>query len=743
MRVRLLSQCAAVGLALLLVGCGAEFAEKTVVPQGCAGEDDAGGSVCEEPPADECISEDELRRWDPEGLCVEGECSYTSFVEQCAGRCDGATASCVCPTCDEPPADACNEEGGEIVVYEEAGTCQEDGSCRYPSQAIPCAHGCDPGTAECNCPTCDEPPADACDGDELVLWEPAGTCVDGGCEYDSQTIVCESGCDPATLQCDCPTCDEPPADECISDDDLLVWSDQGSCVDSQCEYDSQTVTCPAGCDAATNTCACPDCDEPPAAQCISADELEVWEPAGTCQDDKTCAYDSRTVVCAHGCDASTDFCSPPDLDAEASTWGTEFWIAFMENLPLNRNGPPQLTFLVGAATDTQGQLEIPATGLTIPFTVSAGEFAELDLSDTPYYPQGSDVIDDKGIRIVADDPVTVTGAHKRIYQSDASLILPLEELDDEYVVLAAKPAHANYPSQLGVLAVEDGTDVDITPSVVDTDGSRPAGQTFTVSLDAGEVYQLKASTGNLQNTLSGTTITAQQGKPIAVFSGAQAAHAECGPSNHVWEQNLPLSRWGREYLLMPYYGQSDLIEIAAAEDGTEVQIDCGTPITLDRGEVHEAEITDPTRITSSAPVGVAQFNRGQTCNDYGFGDPSILIPPPTALYTTYAQFRHTEFLRSTSTTDDPPEAFVNLAASSGATVLLDGTDVSGAFSPAPADRSSAQFALADAVGDHVVYSDEPLSGVAYAYSHFDAYTWHLGYNCDGCVAELDAAPVCP
>lgn len=49
----------------------------------------------------------------------------------------------------------------------------------------------------------------------------------------------------------------------------------------------------SGCDA--------DCDSPPSAECIDDDTLRVWEDAGSCESDGSCAYPEDDVECDEGC----------------------------------------------------------------------------------------------------------------------------------------------------------------------------------------------------------------------------------------------------------------------------------------------------------------------------------------------------------------------------------------------------------------------------------------------------------
>lgn len=41
---------------------------------------------------------------------------------------------------------------------------------------------------------CTTPPAAFCSGDDLVVWSPAGICVDDACSYEATTTPCDGAC---------------------------------------------------------------------------------------------------------------------------------------------------------------------------------------------------------------------------------------------------------------------------------------------------------------------------------------------------------------------------------------------------------------------------------------------------------------------------------------------------------------------------------------------------------------------
>lgn len=408
--------------------------------------------------------------------------------------------------------------------------------------------------------------------------------------------------------------------------------------------------------------------------------------------------------------------------AQNST-GTEHWVAFMENLNLQFNGPPSFYLAISSEPGASGQVQIPATGFAIPFSIPAGSDTLLALPQNVYYASGDEVFYNFGIRVVADGPVSVYAYHDRTYFSDASLILPRTSLGVDHLVLAHVDYFGASPSEFVVLATESATVVEITPSVV-TVGFRPPGVPFTVTLNQGQTFQLQAF-----EDLSGTRVRSlDPTKPIALFAGARQARVNCdagGADDHLYNQVYPLQSWGRDYVVVPFRDRGgDQVRVLAGSDGTVVTIG-GLTLTLDSGEVAETDILQPTRILSNAPIAVGQFNDSQQCNNAD-GDPSYTFLPQLS-YTDERYLWHSHNAMGT------PQHFVNVVVQAGDgvdPVLLDGLDISDQFEPVP-DVSGWWFAqVSIAEGSHELVSPKPFQALAYGFGSYNSYAYALGFEND-------------
>ena len=416
------------------------------------------------------------------------------------------------------------------------------------------------------------------------------------------------------------------------------------------------------------------------------------------------------------------------LSAQSSA-GTEFWLGYMENLNIAFNDPPAFSVVVSTDVATTGSVDLPASGLSVPFTAGVGT-TEVFLPDGVYYSNESEQIDNQGIRITTADPVRIQAFHYRLYFAESSNVLPTSELGTDYRVTAILDESGLFPTSLVIVATADNTEIEITPTS-ETLALRPAGVPFTVTLDAGQNYQVQAV-----GELSGTRVRSISGQPIAVFSGAQQANIDdgfCpgGADSHVWDQSLPLTDWRNLYYFVPFSGQGgDRIRVLAAEDNTRVFFDCEQVATLSTGEFHEAFLTEATVVSSTAPVSLTQYTNSGSCEPSQLGDPNALSYLP-------ADFRATNFRWLSSGRPNAvaqsgqhfDQHFLTIVAPADATagMFLDGSPLAD-FMPFPADPNWEYAQVQLSAGAHELVAAEAVQVYSYGFGYADSYTSHLGYT---------------
>lgn len=278
-------------------------------------------------------------------------------------------------------------------------------------------------------------------------------------------------------------------------------------------------------------------------------------------------------------------------------------------------------------------------------------------------------------RVESDYPVTAYQFNPldnstEVFSNDASLLFPAHVLDQDYTAVTSDGSRLmengnlnmnfNAGAFVTVVADEDDTDVTIYPP----DGmpvypgslavNLSRGQTFTVlSDDVPGLFADMAGQGNM----SGSRVEAS--KPVAVFSGNVAAFepvpkAGCC-ADHVEHQMLPLSAWGRSYVvpLAPpnetnNASDSVRVRLTGSFDGTQLTYTpaapAGAPAMLNAYETVVFTAPIDFGVSSDKPFSAVSFlqsNEAVTAdptpddpadNLLFKGDPAMILLPATEQY---------------------------------------------------------------------------------------------------------------
>ena len=173
----------------------------------------------------------------------------------------------------------------------------------------------------------------------------------------------------------------------------------------------------------------------------------------------------------------------------------------------------------------------------------------------------------------------------------------------------------------------------------------------------------------------------------------------------------------------------DVVKILAAEDNTEVFLNCESETTLNAGEVYRIKLLAPTVINASSPITVAQFNSSQECNASQIGDPNMLNLFPTDHQGFEARF---ESPNATSGIGFSyfSKHFVNIvtAGSDVNVIQLNGNNIASSFSTFPGNTSLAYAQIELSAGTQILESSAPFYAYSYGFGDYDAYTYNLGYS---------------
>ena len=327
-------------------------------------------------------------------------------------------------------------------------------------------------------------------------------------------------------------------------------------------------------------------------------------------------------------------------------------------------------------------------------------------------------------RIESDIPI-IAYQHSPIGQdftNDASMLLPEHALKQNYVLASYKASLSGFADYFNVIALEDDTLVEWTPTANTIAGSGvasvKAGATGSVMMNRHDTLQVR---GAALVDLSGTQVSAD--KPIWVVSAVECVNVPAGVSycDHIEEQMLPLDYWGKKYVgaPSPKRGSEDHHwRIFGGADGVTVSTDPvqpGTPFTLDKGQFKDLVVSTGTAFifAGDGPFLPVQYLESQN-SGAKTGDPSMYqMVPVEQFLSRYA------FVTGTSY----PLHYAQIIRPLGAAdVSIDGVVVGGYY-------SVGDFEVADvkiSEGAHLATGDDPFGIVGLGYSGATSYAYPGG-----------------
>ncbi|HMG75196.1 MAG TPA: PKD domain-containing protein [Pyrinomonadaceae bacterium] len=413
--------------------------------------------------------------------------------------------------------------------------------------------------------------------------------------------------------------------------------------------------------------------------------------------------------------------------------GTNFWLMFPHDY-FDGYGLALQRLYISSRVDTSGTVTIPGAGFnfTQNFTVQTNTIATVQLPFVQVYE--SDVIQDKGIHVTSQQPVTIYGLNQRVFTSDAFLGLPVNTLGTDHFVLTYSNMGFSPTSEVGMVATENATTVTITPSA--TSGSRAAGVPYNVTLNQGQTYLLQNTVPTTAGDLTGSRVSSN--KPIAVFAGHAAATipAEAGCcADHLVEQLPPTNVWGKRFATIPIATRTkgDFFRFIAAEDATAIYLNGNLAATLNRGQWVEKIIKEPTEIIATAPIMVAQYSTSVFYDPptTGKADPFEMIIPP------YSQFLNHYTISTPGTGFQINYANVVAPTASLGSITLDGTPISASsFAPiGVSGYSGAQIPIT--VGMHNLDGPASFGVFVYGFNQDEGYGYPGGMNMSASVQSVN------
>ncbi|MFZ8835943.1 MAG: gliding motility-associated C-terminal domain-containing protein [Flavobacteriales bacterium] len=307
---------------------------------------------------------------------------------------------------------------------------------------------------------------------------------------------------------------------------------------------------------------------------------------------------------------------------------TEFWFAAPEVWASHGDQPIVLRFstLSEAANVSVSQpanpafpvqsIAVPANGTQ---TLNLTPWID-DIENTPFNTALS-----QGIYIESDAPITAYYEVNHQLNPDIFALKGSSALGLDFYVPFQNYLNNGYTQSkagIDIVATEDGTEITITPSQ-DLVGY-PAGTPFTINLDQGETYALRAA--NVAANLHPTGTLISSSAPIAVTISDDSIvgspyQGSC--MDLLGDQAIPISVAGNEYIAVKgNLNGPDKVFLVGTEDNTSLSIDGNYVWTLDAGETYAHTLTNSSAFyEADAPV-IALHMTGFGCEVGG-----AILPP--------------------------------------------------------------------------------------------------------------------
>ena len=437
-----------------------------------------------------------------------------------------------------------------------------------------------------------------------------------------------------------------------------------------------------------------------------------------------------------------------------SNKGRDFWLGYGNHVRGYDNNTQRMVVYVTSDVNTVGKVEIPGVGFSKTYSVTANSITTVDIPQSAYLRQEG--LTNQGIHITAERPVVI---YAHIYNqnvSGATLVLPTPALGKEYYSINYTQI-SNQQSSFSyffVIAVEDNTQVEITPSA-DTQG-HTAGIPFIVNLSKGQIYQVLGESTSVSpfggssgvdltgSTVRSITTTTEPCKRIAVFSGSGKIAIGCGEdgtgsSDNLYQQVYPTSSWGKKFITVPLKSRNyDIIRVLKSDASAVVKLNGQIIPNAEfvNDFYYEFDSQSINVVESDKPIQVVQYAVTQRRSiDCGFipeeaGDPEMIFLNSVeqnidniTVYSSSAFLIFSHFIN------------VVIESSAAASFRLDGSPVQ--FRPVPGNSGYSYAQLTVNAGVHNLRADKGFNAIAYGFGSAESYGYSAGANVKSLGIELE------
>jgi len=456
-----------------------------------------------------------------------------------------------------------------------------------------------------------------------------------------------------------------------------------------------------------------------------------------------------------------------------SNRGKEFWLGYGLNYlfftadgaaPLNSQ---ELALYISTEQAAIVTVSINGTGWTQTLNIPANTVDASILipkSGTDDARILTDGLSTKGIHIVSDVPVAVYAHMYASQLSAATMLMPVETYGYTYysVNYSQTSSNLNLPnwySYFYVIATEDNTKLEITPSDSTKNGWL-AGQTYTVTLNKGEIYNVfgKATFNGIpafgSKDMTGSKIKSVIGSdgkchPIALFSGSGGIRICAGDGAEVFHQQIfPLQAWGTRYLthhtISNFTGDINIPfknhYRVCVKDPTTVVKRNGIVLTglINNFYYSLIDSTGGDFIQSDKPILVSQYfpNRSECWRNFGF-DPfgSQYIGDPEMFYLSPIEQGQKSVIFYLSSHDLISYSYVNIIIPTAgiSSLLLDGLPIPVSQIKVHPNNPAYSVVIPNIPGSgmdmqHSITSDSAFTATVYGLGRAESYGYNVGCN---------------
>ena len=414
------------------------------------------------------------------------------------------------------------------------------------------------------------------------------------------------------------------------------------------------------------------------------------------------------------------------------TVGRNFWVTLLPNGDDEHSQAPMEPELrIVGERPCSGTVTHPFSGWSESFAVAEGVATIISVPlDQAYAQEASDCVLETALHIETSDAVSVFVADYRRGSFDISCALPVPSLGSDYLVQTfhSEGDQEGERAVLSIIAVEDNTTIDLLLNC-DTKNGHHAHEPFSVTLQAGQCYQLQSA---FYGSFCGSRISVRNEKQkIAVFAGNRSVSV---PSNatmyldHAQEQMMPISALGRRFILtQSLQRERDWVRVTTLKDHCEIRRDGVLIGTINTNHYFDFPLSadaPASFIETSEPALVGLYLQG--CGDpWSNGDPALVFVRPIEQQTESANF-------CTFRTTYSQLHFVNIVTETDKVsgMRLDTVDISSQFSVVP---SRPEYAYARIPLPNLQNGTHRIQNTAggflahvYGFGHYEGYAFSPG-----------------